>query len=320
MAPTSDRVAAPAVPSRSRGLAARLVFAGAYAARLLLVGLLVGSVFLVGGLTQMGLNNYLHPPSGPPDRTPAAVGLAYRDAGLLTEDGLRLAAWFVPGTRPEALIMVHGIGTNRSVLLELASDLHSRGYNLLLLDLRAHGSSEGDTSTLGVKEVRDIGAAAAYLRTQPEIDPARMGIYGGSLGGAVALLSAGAMPELRAVVADSSFASARWVVDHQLQAVLNLPDWFGPLLITVGSLEAGISVDDAAPAVAAAHLGKRPLLVIHGTQDGTFDVENARMIYTAASGPRDLWILDGVGHTGAYGHDHSAFIDRLDAFFTAGLA
>jgi fermentation-respiration switch protein FrsA (DUF1100 family) len=79
-------------------------------------------------------------------------------------------------------------------------------------------------------------------------------------------------------------------------------------------------VDDAAPAVAAAHLGQRPLLVIHGTEDGTFAVENARLIYAAASGPRELWILDGVGHTGAYGHNHAAFIDRLDAFFTAGLA
>jgi pimeloyl-ACP methyl ester carboxylesterase len=165
------------------------------------------------------LNDYLHPMSAPPDRTPAALGLAYRDAPLVTEDGLHLGAWFLPGTRPESLIMVHGIGSNRTVLLEMAADLHARGYNLLLLDLRAHGSSEGDISTLGVKEVRDIRAAAAFLQTQPEVDPNRIGIYGGSLGGAVALLSAGAIPELRAVVADSSFASARWVVDHQLQSL-----------------------------------------------------------------------------------------------------
>jgi dipeptidyl aminopeptidase/acylaminoacyl peptidase len=162
-------------------------------------------------------------------------------------------------------------------------------------------------------------STVSYLKTQPEVDADRIGIYGGSLGGSVALLSAGAMPELRAVVVDSTFASARWVIDHQLHALLNLPDWFGPLLLMVGSLEAGISPDDAAPAVAAAHLGQRPLLLIHGTADGTFDVENARLIYAAASGPRDIWILDGVEHTGAYQRERSGFINRLDSFFASGL-
>jgi hypothetical protein len=42
-------------------------------------------------------------------------------------------------------------------------------------------------------------------------------------------------------------------------------------------------------------------------------------IYDAASGPRDLWILDDIGHTGAFEHDRVAFVERLDDFFTAGL-
>jgi uncharacterized protein len=297
----------------------RLILAARYVLRLLAVGLLVGSVLLVGGFTQIGLNDYLHPGRSLSEGTPASVGLVYRDAPLDTEDGLHLGAWFVPGERREALILVHGLGASRAALLNMTADLHSRGYSLLLLDLRAHGTSEGDISTLGVKEVRDIRAAVALLRTQPEVDPDRIGIYGASLGGSVALLSAAAIPELRAVVADSTFASARWVIDHQLHSLLNLPDWFGPLLLTAGSLEAGISPDDAAPVAAAARLGQRPLLVIHGAEDSTFDVENARMIYAAASGPRDLWILEGVAHTGAYEHDRGLFVNRLDAFFTAGL-
>jgi uncharacterized protein len=301
------------------GFGPRLMFAAGYVGRLLAVGLLLGSALFVAGLTQISLNDYLRPPRVTYDTTPASVGLNYRDTTLLTEDGLHLAAWFVPGSRRETLILVHGLGASRAGLLPMSVDLHVRGYNLMLLDLRAHGQSEGELSTLGVKEVRDIRAAVGYLKTQPEVDADRIGIYGGSLGGAVALLSAGTMPELRAVVVDSTFASARWVIDHQLHALLNLPDWFGPLLLTVGSLEAGISPDDAAPAVAAAHLGERSLLIIHGTADGTFDVENARLIYAAASGPRDLWILDGVEHTGAYGRDRVGFINRLDSFFTSGL-
>jgi dipeptidyl aminopeptidase/acylaminoacyl peptidase len=297
-----------------------LARAALYVGRLGLAGFVVGASILVGGFTQRGLDDYLHPARVPNNRNPASVGLSFRDVKLLTEDGLHLAAWYVPGDGPDTLILVHGLGGNRDTMLDMAADLHARNYALVLLDLRAHGDSEGAISTLGVKEVRDIRAAVDFLRAQPEVDPRHIGIYGASLGGAVALLAAAALPELRAVAVDSTFSSARWLVDHQLQSLLNLPDWFGPLLLTVGGLEAGISADDAAPAAAAAHLGTRPLLVIHGTEDALFQVKNAYMIYDSASGPKDLWILEGGGHTAAYSDYRSDFLNRLDAFFTAGLS
>jgi pimeloyl-ACP methyl ester carboxylesterase len=287
--------------------------------RVLVVALVAGGLIFVGGLTQLGLNDYLRPNRTIDEHVPSDLDLPYRDAPLLTSDGLHLAAWFIPGSEPDALILVHGLGANRAAMLRLAADLHARGYSLLLPDLRAHGRSQGDVSTLGVKEVRDIQAAVAYLSVQPEVDPDRIGIYGGSLGGAVALLAAEQIPALRSVVVDSTFASARWVIDHQLGALLNLPDWFGFLLLNLGGLEAGISADAAAPARAAARLGDRPLLVIHGTEDPVFQVENAQLIFDSASGPRDLWILPGVGHTGAYAFDRPAYVARLDAFFQRGL-
>ena len=61
---------------------------------------------------------------------------------------MRLAAWYVPSKSGAAIVMLHGLGGNRGDDLALAADLSSRGYALLIPDLRAHGESEGAASTL----------------------------------------------------------------------------------------------------------------------------------------------------------------------------
>src|SRR3981189_2537148 len=182
--------------------------AGAYVGRLFVVFLASCLVIGVPALVHHEVSGYVHPLRSMPARTPADEGLAYSDVALLTSDGPHLAAWNVPGTRPDAVILIHGIGTNRAAVLSVARDLHERGYNLLLLELRAHGQSEGTTSTLGVREVQDGRAALTFLQQQPGVDPHRIGVWGMSLGSAVAIMSAAVLPDIRAVAADSVFSSA----------------------------------------------------------------------------------------------------------------
>lgn len=290
-----------------------------YVGRLLATFLVASLILIVPLWSYSSVNAYIHPMRHVPTRTPAGEGLSFSDIRLQTNDGLHLAAWFVPGTRKEALILIHGIGSNRAEMLPLAHDLQARGYNLLLVELRAHGQSEGDTSTLGVREVEDARAAAMYLQHTPGVDSQRIGILGLSLGSAVAIMGTAAVPEIHAVVADSVFASARWLVEHQLNSLVTLPTWFGPALLTVGGFAAGISPDDVSPVAAAAQLGHTPLLVIQGERDGLFAPENARLVVGAASGPAELWMEPEAGHVGVYGLDPARYIDRLDAFYTHAL-
>jgi fermentation-respiration switch protein FrsA (DUF1100 family) len=140
-----------------------------------------------------------------------------------------------------------------------------------------------------------------------------------SLGSSVALLSAAALPELHAVAVDSVFASARWLIEHQLGALIAVPDWFGPAVLALGGWEAGVSPDAIAPVEAARQLGSRPLFVIQGEQDALFVPENARMVIAAASGPAELWMQPGAAHTGVYELDPPAYVSRLDTFFSTTL-
>jgi len=210
---------------------------------------------------------------------PADYGLVNRDEPLATDDGLQLAAWYVPGTRPESLILVHGLGANRADMLDLATVLHTRGYNLLLPDLRAHGRSQGNVSTLGVKEVRDIQAAVKYLQLQPEVDPYRIGIYGASLGGAVALLAAEQIPTLRGVVVDSTFATP--VLLRPLELGANLVVHSATKFKLCNSLSLP-SVPKVGQANHCSQLPRRVIFQILQRIEGVFErVEDARPFHVA---------------------------------------
>lgn len=263
--------------------------------------------------------HYTHPNRHPAVATPDRFGLGYQELRLQTDDGLRLAAWYVPSRNRAVLILVHGIGANRGDLLEIARDLAARGYGLLLLDLRAHGESEGQVSTLGVSELHDVRAAVRYLRERPEVDPERIGIYGDSLGAAVAIMAAAELAELKAVVADSGFASVDWLVRHQFNAFVRLPAWLAPLVVGIGSWQAGVDANEIAPVRRIALISPRPILLIHGERDDVFLVQNTLLLAEAARDPKDVWILPNVGHVGAYSSDPRAFIDRVAGFFDRWL-
>ncbi len=263
--------------------------------------------------------HWTHPHREAASTTPAAYGLQYEDLRLVTEDNLRLAAWYVPSTSGAAIVMLHGLGGNRGDDLALAADLSSRGYALLIPDLRAHGESEGAASTLSLHEVRDVRAAVNYIEHRPDVDPDRIAVYGASLGAATAIMAASEMPELRAVVADSSFSSIEWVVEHQFKQLESVPQWLAPVVVAIGSWQMGAGAKDIAPVARIGRISPRPVMILHGDLDGTFAVENAELLGNAALEPKELWIYPGVGHTGAYAADPEAYVERVAGFFDRWL-
>ncbi len=263
---------------------------------------------------------YTHPRRVVESVTPLAFGLAYEDVTLHTDDGLALAAWYVAGTNRAALVLVHGIGSNREPMLPLARDLNATGYGLLLLTLRGHGRSEGRGTTFGVTEVLDMRAAVAYLSSRADVDPARVGVYGVSLGGATAIKAAAIMPQIRAVVADSAYSSLRWMIDHRLQRILRLPPVLTPLIVTFGTWQSGARVADAAPVAAIGSIPSNRLFLIHGDADCLVPVENVRLLADAVSPPPCVWVVPDADHVQAYSLGPEQFVARLGAFFGSQLA
>ncbi len=108
---------------------------------------------------------------------------------LLTDDGLRLGAWFLPATDgppgpAPAVLIFNGNAGDRSQRLPLAEALAERGYAVLLFDYRGYAGNPGNPSEDGLRA--DGRAAAEALAARPEVDPERIAYFGESLGAAVA--------------------------------------------------------------------------------------------------------------------------------------
>ena len=197
---------------------------------------LAGILVLTLWLARAQAMSFVHPRRVPPSRTPHDMGIAdWQEVRFPTPDGLELAAWFLP---PDAegdgatLIYLHGARNNREEMLAQAAMLHRHGYGALLVDMRAHGESEGALSTLGYAEVEDLRGAVAYLQSRPEVNGERIGVLGHSMGGAVAIRGAARMPAIRAVVAQSAYTSVEDNVASGVRALMRLPPTlFAPLVI-----------------------------------------------------------------------------------------
>jgi alpha-beta hydrolase superfamily lysophospholipase len=173
----------------------------------------------------------------PVERTPADFGLGYHEVEVRSSDGLRLSAWWVEGVdSSRAALLVHGWGADKSSrhVLETAAVYEEAGFDVLMIDPRGHGGSEGDRVTLGYREVRDVQGALSWLEKRG-FDPERVVLHGWSMGG-VAVIQAAPGAGVAAVVEESACADLPSLLRERLPEVSELPAFFTPgIFVVAGS-------------------------------------------------------------------------------------
>ena len=235
---------------------------------------------------------------------PSALGVpAAERVAVVTADGVTLRGWYLApsppggGTRSPALIWFHGNAETVAALAPVLRALRPPGVAVLALDYRGYGASDGRASEPGI--YRDAAAAWAWLVARPDVDPARIAVYGRSIGAAPALHLATARP-VRAVILDSPFTTAR--------AIARRHYWFVPpfaLRLTLDNL-------------ARARALHAPLLVFHGTHDLVFPLAMGRALADAGRA-RELVIVHGAGHNDLYDLGGRRYRDKLHAFIQREL-
>lgn len=229
---------------------------------------------------------------------PSALGLEYRELRLRAADGVALNAWYFPARgKPQATVLyLHGNAENISTHFANIAWMPAEGFNVLALDYRGYGASEGTPSLAGVQ--LDVDAAMGALLEQPDVDRRRIVLFGQSLGGALAIHYAahGAYRvQLRALVADSAFSDYRGIVREKLAGFfLTWPlQWLPSLTVD----------NDYSPAASIGLLSPLPLVLIHGGKDGIVPVHHARRLFELAREPKELWLEPEAGHIQALRSD-----------------
>jgi pimeloyl-ACP methyl ester carboxylesterase len=166
--------------------------------------LLIGAVVILGVLVY----KISYPPALPEAANPSHYSLPSLEVVVPTDDGRDLAAWWIPGLKgAPGIILAPGYGMNRADGLSLASALHENGFNILIYDQRGNGESPKGSSTLGLYETKDMLQAVKFIKSRPESNPQRLGIWGVDVGAVSALRAAADCPEVRAIVVDGAYDS-----------------------------------------------------------------------------------------------------------------
>ena len=256
-------------------------------------------ILAVIGAVYVAITNYLgeredfvRTPSTELSKHPEATGISgLTEISLTNSDGEKLAGWYVGSKNRAAVVLVHGTGADRSSLLSETRFLAAAGFGVFALDLPGQGAS-GGRSSAGIPERQAVSAVVDWLSKREDVDPARIGGYGLSMGAYLMAQVAAIDYRLRAVILVSSPSD---VVEQNWLASARF-GWLSQVPVYLALVASGMPLD-MRPIDVVDRISPRALFIIGGSLDTLVPTFMAKQIYAAAREPKEEWIVTGAHHT-----------------------
>lgn len=231
-------------------------------------------------------------------------GLGMRDGEIVTvpvDGGDTLIAWLLPATAPApapapVLVWFHGNGETVAGLAPLLREFQPPGVALLAVDYRGYGASTGSPTVANSE--RDALVLWDWIAARPDLDGARVVVYGRSVGGGPALALAAQRP-VAGLILESPFTSLGAMARRSF-----------PIF---PSFLAGRGFNNLARIGAV----KAPLLIIHGDRDSLIPTRMGRQLYERMiekRGAAELWLIPGAEHNSTYDVGDEEYVRRVSDF------
>lgn len=261
--------------------------------------IIVIMLFITGCIKKIE-NHYIFHPNKDINSTPEAWGLKYEDVAFVTEDGLTLNGWFIPGRagadgKLHTFLWFHGNGGNIGHRLDNIKMLYDKvPANIFIFDYREFGKSEGKISEQGT--YLDAKAALKYLYSREDTNNEKIIFFGRSIGSAVAVDLA-VKEKCCALVLETPLTSLKDMAKSLYP--------YHPL---------GFIMQSKYDSIAKIRDIKVPVLIIHGDKDEMVPYEQGRRLYDAANSPKEFYTIPGAVHNDTYIVGGEEYFDTIGKF------
>jgi hypothetical protein len=215
---------------------------------------------------------------------------------------------------------MHGVGDCKIGGVAFARFLFSKGFNVFLYDSREHGKSEGYYCTYGFYEKHDVSSVISYLQSRTDVPIGKIGLFGTSMGAAVAIQAAAIDRRIAAVVSEGSFTALRTIfVDYQ-KRIIKLPWHF---LRNIALVQSQKTANFKARLVAPIEDIKRvhvPILIVHGRNDSFIKSDYSTLLFNSANEPKRLLVIEGADHNDVWDVGGVVYEDSVASFFEEHLS
>lgn len=236
--------------------------------------------------------------------TPESLGLHSTECSVPAENGKYLATWLLEPKSSvlsdTTIIIVHGWGANKSLMLPLAKPFYDLGVNVCLFDSRNHGNSESDSFSSMPKFASDIESVHRYLSQHHPHQMRSVFLLGHSVGAGAVLLAASRKLPLNGVISIAAFAHPELAMRRFLHKLTNVPALI-PLILAYVEWIIGYKFEQIAPMNTVQKVTSA-LMIVHGNADKTVPIEDGYLIYQQAKKGISQQIrfleIDGADHDG----------------------
>jgi len=232
---------------------------------------------------------------------------------LVTKDNIKLQAWHLKtdSVAKGTVVMFHGHGSTKSAIIKESEAFRKMGYNTFLLDFRAHGSSGGNTTTIGYYEAEDVELAYNYIKNRGEKNMVLWGISMGAATITKAVNDYALQPNK--IILEMPFGSIVKAAEGRIK-MMQLPGEPLATLITFwGGAEHGFWAFNMKPVEFAKKINC-PVLLQWGKNDPRVSRSEIDMIYANITAPKKLVVYNNAGHESLCKNENDKWMAEVQSF------